>query len=135
MAVTQHQPSWNQSISNVIQPWILHFSLVIILCPDKFCGQWSEVSALLVLQSMNPHLTTVHLVIAGNKTSGSAWNTASFFYYRTRYCRTKKLSVYLGLSTCTFAIWTQTSVCLSICHKCQWTCLFLHREQKLQKIF
>jgi len=53
------------------------------------------VSALLVLQSMNPHLTTVHLVIAGNKTSGSAWNTASFFYYRTRYCRTKKLSVYL----------------------------------------
>jgi hypothetical protein len=72
-------------------------------------GKWSALS---VLSSMDPHLTTLHLVIAGNKTSGSARNTGSFFYYRTRYCRTQKLSVYLSLSTCIFAIWKLTSVIL-----------------------
>jgi hypothetical protein len=105
-----------ESISTVIQPWILHFSSVIILCPpDKFYEQGSEVNTLLVLWSMDPRLITIQLVIAGNKTSGSAWNTGSFFYYynnNTTYCRTKKLSVYLGLSTCTFAIWKLTSVIL-----------------------
>jgi len=40
--------------------------------PGKFCKQGSEVSTLSVLQSMDPHLNTVDLVIAGNKTSGSA---------------------------------------------------------------